>query len=142
MKQLFFIILSLILFVGTVSANNVETKYANVINANINKPMTLDNIKQALKDIDVKFVNEVYLRIIIESGNLKSKLTLRGNNLFGMRKAGSRETTALKKKIFGYASYKHWIYSIIDYKLWEQFSPPKAKESYKSYLKRRNWNTH
>ncbi len=128
-------------FTMILSDQEVEDVYKDIIIKNISQPMTLNNIQIALKDIKISFPDGVLKKIIIESGHLKSKLTTKGNNLFGMRKPGVRPTAALETKLYGYATYKHWIYSIIDYKLWELYNPPKENDTYKSYLTRRKWNT-
>ena len=138
----YLMLLFIMLFVVNLSAQktDIEYNYAIVISDNIEKPLTLENIQKALVEVNVNFRPDVLNRIIIESGNLKSRLTTLGNNLFGMRKAGARPTTALPKKLYGYATYRHWIYSIIDYKLWEEYNSPRTYETYKSYLRRRHWN--
>jgi uncharacterized FlgJ-related protein len=135
----YLIVLLVILNIQTGRSN--DSLYTEITRKFEHKELSVANIKSALCELQINYQDEVLTRILIESGNLKSKLTIKGNNLFGMRKSGKRKNTALKSTLYGYATYKHWIYSIIDYKLWEMSSKPKRHETYKQFLKRRHWNS-
>jgi|WetSurMetagenome_2_1015567.scaffolds.fasta_scaffold52396_4 hypothetical protein len=99
-----------------------------------NKPMTYENIRLSL---DSAYRDDIVELIKRESGDLKSRLTTKGNNLLGMRKSNRNLSNGT---IYGYSRYKVWIYSILDMKLWMAHSPPKKNEDFKKYLKRRKWN--
>ncbi len=109
------------------------------------EPLTTSNVAQAIIDLQIENPVIVFKQTIKESGwknfktEYKSKLALIGNNLFGMRKARKRMTTALDKQYCGYATYSHWIYSVLDYKYWQDSKPKKKHESYKKYLVRRGY---
>ena len=102
-----------------------------------NQPMTLANIEFAISETNIQFKKETLELIKRESGNLKSKLAIKGNNIFGMRK--SRRNLAIGT-IYGYSKYKAWIYSLLEMKYWQAQSPPKKNEDFKKYLRRRAWN--
>jgi uncharacterized FlgJ-related protein len=102
------------------------------------KPLTIENVRLAINETDIQFKPEVLELIKRESGNLHSKLATKGNNIFGLRK--SRKPSTDCGTIFGYAKFKHFTYSIIAYRLWQQQSPPRKNETYAKYLKRRRWN--
>jgi flagellum-specific peptidoglycan hydrolase FlgJ len=72
------------------------------------------NLVQNLKEMNFKFAHIVYAQAILETGNFSSLTFLEGNNLFGMRRAKGRITTAVGD--YGsYAQYKTWLDSLIDY---------------------------
>lgn len=68
---------------------------------------------------DIKYPEVVLSQIMIETGNLTSKLCKINNNLLGMTVPSKRETTALNNK--GFAKYENWFSSILDYKLYQDF---------------------
>lgn len=55
----------------------------------------------------------------IESGNYQSNISKTNNNYFGMRHPAQRLTVSLGNKK-GYARYRNWAYSILDYALWQR----------------------
>lgn len=55
----------------------------------------------------------------IESGNYQSRIAKVNNNYFGMRHPAQRLTVSLGNKN-GYARYRNWAYSILDYALWQR----------------------
>lgn len=120
-------------FIIDVNMKNVIAKYEG-------SELTNDNLKSALIKMHIKHPNEVFNQCVIESGHFKSKLAIYGHNLFGMRKSSKRLSFALRKKKYGYAQYKSWIYSVADYKLWQNMVQMKKNETYKQYCKRRHYN--
>ena len=80
---------------------------------------TKENVYLALKQLNIKFVDIAFAQIMLESGNLKSKLSITNNNIIGMRYPRKRETTSLGSKN-GYAKYLTWFDCIIDYMLYQK----------------------
>lgn len=80
---------------------------------------TKENVYLALKQLDVEFVDVAFAQIMLESGNLKSKLSTSNNNIIGMRHPKKRETTSLGSKN-GYAKYMTWFDCVIDYMLYQK----------------------
>ena len=75
----------------------------------------------------------IYNQFKIESSNFTSPLFKRNNNLSGMTMAYKRPTTALTDS-GGYAYYKNWEMSIIDYALYQTYSLRRDKVSKEEYL--------
>lgn len=61
----------------------------------------------------------VLAQMKIESGNYKSRIAKKNNNYFGMRHPTLRLSVSLGSKN-GYARYRNWAYSILDYALWQR----------------------
>ena len=119
---------------------NIDKKYLESIFSkdDMSLELTKENVLYIIKKCKIQFPEEVLKQSIHESGNFKSKLSVKGNNIFGMRKAKQRETFALKKEYCNYATYSHWIYSIADYKLWQRNKKIKYKK-YSQYLTSRGY---
>ena len=99
---------------------------------------TKDTVQAALKSLDVKYADVVYAQIMLESGDLKSKLVLMNNNLLGMRHPKKRQTTSTKST-HGYATYTDWYACLEDYVLYQQNvlkSKNLSKKQYIAYLAR------
>jgi len=79
-----------------------------------------DRLLKELQDLNIKFPHIVYAQSILESSGGKSKLFLENNNLFGMKLAKIRPTTALSNHN-GYALYTDWKSSVIDYGFYQAY---------------------
>jgi uncharacterized FlgJ-related protein len=77
-----------------------------------------ESLMNCLNDFKVKFPHIVLAQAVLESGHFKSDVFLSHNNLFGMKIAGSRPTTALNSGS-GYAKYESWMMSVLDYALFQ-----------------------
>lgn len=95
-----------------------------------------DTVTQALKQLDIKYSDVVLAQVMLESGNLSSKLTRLNNNLLGMRHPKKRETTSLGSNK-GYAYYTDWYSCLEDYYLYQKAVLSKknlTKHQYINYL--------
>lgn len=72
-----------------------------------------------MQQIGIEHPHIVLAQMKLESGNYTSKLALENNNYFGMKQPRKRETTSIGEKN-GYASYKSWVHSVLDYALWQK----------------------
>lgn len=132
-----------IILIFLLNSSLISQEISDVINKWKAEPLTTANVARAILDMQIDCPVDVFYQTIKESGwknektAYKSKLATIGNNLFGMRKAKRRLTTALQKTYCGYATYSHWIYSVLDYKYWQESKPRKLNESYSQYLLRR-----
>lgn len=97
--------------------NNIVTKV--VIN-DPNDPYTEAKAKSYLKQLNVRYVNVALAQLKLESANATSKIFKENNNLFGMKEAEKRPTTALGTK-HNHANYSHWRQSVLDYALWQAY---------------------
>jgi flagellum-specific peptidoglycan hydrolase FlgJ len=89
--------------------------------------------------LNIQHPDVVYAQAVLESGNFKSDLFLRNNNLFGMGVPSNRRmlTINTKGKFSDYkANYlKGWQLSVIDYALWQDtYAYNLTKEEYLDYL--------
>jgi cell division protein FtsL len=96
-----------------------------------------ENVDYFMSEFGIKYWYVVRQQILCESANFTSDVCLNGHNLFGMKLPGQRETTAIGE-YKEHAKYKHWVYSLYDYKLWQEARfnaiPIKVNESYYDYL--------
>jgi uncharacterized FlgJ-related protein len=76
------------------------------------------NIEYWIDTLGIEHKEIVMQQIALETGMLTSNICRENNNLFGMKQARVRETTALGTKR-GHAYYSSYIESIKDYKLWQ-----------------------
>ena len=126
-----------------------EEAYHMVVNENRNLKDSLTHIYDNLDEIykftgqnidfwldyyQVKFQRVAKAQIILETNSLKSKICLKNNNLFGMKMAKYRPTTA-KGIRYKHAYYDNYIESIRDYKLYQDYFDVENCPDEYSYLK-------
>jgi len=94
-----------------------------------------EKLVDKIKSLNFKFPHIVYAQTILETNNFKSKMFVENNNLFGMKEAKSRITTA-KGSQSNYAYYDNWCESLYDYALYSSnyLSSLNSKEDYLAYL--------
>jgi hypothetical protein len=71
-----------------------------------------------LKDCHIKYPHIVLAQAKLESGDFKSKMFRQNFNMFGMKLARQRITTALGEKS-GHAYYRDWIDCVHDYGMYQ-----------------------
>lgn len=93
-----------------------------------------DKLLKYIKKCGIMHPDIVLAQAILES-DLKSDLFMENNNLFGMKLAKQRPTTA-SGSLNGYAYYKTWRESVQDYALFQAayMRKLKTKEKYFEYL--------
>lgn len=72
-----------------------------------------------MREIEVQHPHIVLAQMKLESGHYQSKLAKENNNYFGMKHPRQRLTVSLGEKN-GYAYFRSWAYSILDYALWQK----------------------
>ena len=82
-------------------------------------PVTDETVLCFMQQIGIEHPHIVLAQMKLESGNYTSKLALENNNYFGMKQPRKRATTSIGEKN-GYASYKSWVHSVLDYALWQK----------------------
>jgi uncharacterized FlgJ-related protein len=70
------------------------------------------------RDTHIKYPHIVLAQAKLESGSFKSKIFKENNNMFGMKLARQRITTALGEKN-GHAYYRDWIDCLYDYCMYQ-----------------------
>jgi hypothetical protein len=81
-------------------------------------PFTPENLKAEINKLGIVYPDIVLAQAKWESTHFTSKIFEENNNLFGMKLAYQRDTTAIGKNR-GHAKYKNWQDSVKDYKLWQ-----------------------
>ena len=96
-----------------------------------------ENLIRYMKELNIKYPHIVLAQARIESGTYTSAIFKENHNLFGMKKAYQRATTAIGRNR-GHAQYDHWTHSVIDYALWQNkyLSRAKNESEYYEYLGR------
>lgn len=92
---------------------------------------------QMLKDLNVRFPHIVMAQAIIESGHFQSNIFRTNRNLFGMKQARMRCTTA-KGTNLAHAYYDNWKESVYDYAFFQSryLHDLKTEAQYLEYLDR------
>lgn len=88
-----------------------------------------------IEDLGIAYPEIVLAQAKLETGNFTSKIFRENNNLFGMKLARQRETTAIGEQ-YNHAKYISWVQSIVDYKLWQDkfIHKTKTRRAYLKYL--------
>ena len=94
-------------------------KQQKIVRIDLRKPVTDSAVMEVLKFHNIEHPHIVLAQMKLESGNYTSKLALENNNYFGMKQPRKRATTSIGEKN-GYASYKSWVHSVLDYALWQK----------------------
>lgn len=106
-------------------------------------PVTDETALCFMQQIGIEHPHIVLAQMKLESANYTSKLALENNNYFGMKQPRKRATTSIGEKN-GYASYKSWVHSVLDYALWQKEYASKLTEnqyldSLSSYAEDKNY---
>ena len=132
----FILVVSLSIFVGwfftskSIKIGSRQDKQTMIKTDSLNLQ---DSIYSYIFELRLDHPEVVYAQVMLESNKLNSKLFRENNNLFGMKISGNRPTTAVGVK-YGYAYYKTWKESVIDYALYQAaYRRNLSKEEY--YLK-------
>lgn len=96
---------------------------------------TEQNMLKYMDSLGMKYVKFAVGQAKHESAHYKSKLFRNQNNLFGMVPAEKRKTTAIGKRN-GYAVYRNWKDSVLDYYLMQQWILKRhpTKQGYENYI--------
>mgnify|MGYP003618638691 CR=1 FL=1 len=132
------ILLSIVIPISYILFKEKEIKhniYENIIRIEKDKNvLTEEALKEYILSINIRFPDVVYAQAKLETGNLSK---VKYNNLFGMRKATVRPTTASGVEN-GYSYYNSWKESVLDYALYQAayLSQIHSREEYLQYLQK------
>ena len=103
----------------------------------INTPEEINDtvLYQFLLDNNAWYPDILLKQAKIESANYTSDVYKNTNNLYGMKKAGKRQTTQVNNTYKGYGCYNNWCLSVLDRMLWDVFVFKGEKPSREKYLK-------
>jgi len=92
-----------------------------------------------MKELKIKYPETVLSQARLETGNFTSDIFKENHNLFGMKMAEKRPTSAIGINR-GHASYANWRESVIDYALFQSFIIAKlqtvSKDSYRKHIQK------
>jgi hypothetical protein len=93
------------------------------------------NLIRMLKDLNVRFPHIVLAQAKIESGHFQSNIFRSNHNLFGMKQARARCTTA-KSTELNHAYYNDWKESVYDYAFFQSryLHNLRTEDQYLEYL--------
>lgn len=92
---------------------------------------------EELKRLNVRYPHIVLAQAILETGFYDSRIYHENHNLFGMKEARARATTAVGTQL-GHAYYDHWKESVTDYALYQAayLNKLRTEKKYLNYLER------
>jgi len=136
---LFVIALSVIVYILFSSFSpqitHIVEKIPILLSKDSNK-FSQEKLKLKLKTLKLQHPEIIYAQALLESNNFKSNIFKQNNNLFGMKVASTRPTTALGLQL-NHAYYSSWEESLIDYSLWQaSFARNLTQEEYLNLLDR------
>lgn len=115
-KVYLFIVLSLVfMFLLSWKPNSYSSVEHNPTK---NIYFTENALIKLLKDCNIKYPYIVLAQAKLESAGFTSEIFKNNNNMFGMRKAYQRITTAQSERMT-YAYYKDWRESVFDYAMYQ-----------------------
>jgi uncharacterized FlgJ-related protein len=94
-----------------------------------------EKLIEQISQLNFRYPYIVLAQAKLESGNFTSSSFLQANNMFGMKQAKSRVTTA-KGTEFGHAYYDNWERSLLDYGMYHNtyLNKLRSESEYYSYL--------
>lgn len=106
-----------------------------IVNEFSKSEFSKEALVEELKRLNIKYPHIVLAQAMIESGHFQSNIFRSNNNLFGMKEAKQRTTTARGTNL-GHAYYDTWKESILDYAIFQSayLRDLKTEEQYLSYL--------
>lgn len=120
-------------FTAAVDFNNAVERIPVLLKAKQDE-LNEENLKAFIDQMHLQNKDIVFAQAILESGNFKSFICKNNNNLFGMKVAASRPTTAIAEEN-NHAVYKDWQSSVIDYAMWQSsYARNLTKEQYLQLL--------
>lgn len=132
------ILSSVFLYIGYDLGSNVLTGLSEeekLVIIQEHNQFSEEKLIDKLKELNVKFPYIALAQAKLETGNFTSKVFREGNNLFGMREAKQRITTA-KGTENNHAYYYSWGESVLDYSFYQcrYLSNIHTEEQYLQYL--------
>lgn len=129
-------ILLISLFALSMDYGTPSESYANNVSTNYELEFTPINVYNYIKKVGIKNPDVVFSQCILETGHFSSPVFEQNHNLFGMREAKIRPTTATGTNL-KHATYDNWMKSVDDYKLWQDnhdLSKIKTDKQYLNFL--------
>ena len=126
-----------ILIVASVFALQPESPIFSLLPVSYPKeihPLTIENVAKKIADEQLKFGDITLAQILIESGNLKSQLAVKNNNITAMKVPGHRPSKMNKEKSKEWSYYDSWEDCVEDLRLWQVHVSSKYQGDRLTYL--------
>ena len=120
---------------GIDKAINGLTEYEKVVLIKKSDSFSSQKLVTMMKGLNIKFAWIPMAQSIVETGHWKSNIFVENNNLFGMKEAKQRVTTADGTQN-NHAYYESWKESVYDYAFYQSryLSSIKSEQEYFEYL--------
>lgn len=122
---------------GFLSAATVETTHKKPVG--IPAEFSEKALVSLMKELKIKYPEVALSQARLETGNFTSAIFKENHNLFGMKMAEIRPTSAIGINR-GHALYTNWKQSVIDYALFQSFIISKLKtvnkDSYRAHIQK------
>lgn len=106
-------------FTGAINFNNFLEKVPVIIRSN-EQQFNEENLRKEIKRLNLRFGDIIVAQYKLETGNGTSQVFKENNNLFGMKQARLRPSTALGENL-NHAYYNNWQECVQDYAFWQVY---------------------
>lgn len=131
-----FLSVSLLSFVAVKSPQKEYITAEMDIDLRTNDTFSEEDLIKEIKRLPFKYKEIILAQAMIESGHYKSPVFKEGRNLFGLREARARITTA-KGTVLNHAEYDSWKESVLDRLIYEvKYLDKLNRSQYLLYLDR------
>lgn len=131
------VLTSIFAFIGLKRINDVSniSNETKAIIIKENTKFSKDKLKEYILDLNIRFPHIVFAQAVLESGNFKSEIFKTNHNLFGLKIATRRPSTANGEE-HGHAYYEDWRASVVDYAFYQAayLQDIKTESEYLEYL--------
>lgn len=149
-KYFYYLIIVSLLYMVAFLAFNTDrgfsvTKSTDIIKQDVVNIETVegdfseDALISFMKKLKIKYPETVLAQAKLETGNFTSAIFRENHNLFGMKVAEKRPTSAIGINR-GHAQYRNWRDSVIDYALLQSYIiaklPNLTSKEYRSYIQK------
>ena len=147
-KYFYYLIIVSLVYMVIYLAYNMKQNFAvtksntitNVVNSEtIESDFSEKALISFMKKLQIKYPETVLAQAKLETGNFTSAIFKENHNLFGMKVAEKRPTSAIGINR-GHAQYKNWKDSVIDYALLQSYIiaklPNLSSKEYRTYIQK------
>ena len=106
-------------FTGAINFNSFLEKVPVIIRSN-EEQFNEENLRKEIKRLNLRFEDIIVAQYKLETGNGTSQVFKENNNLFGMKQARVRPSTALGENL-NHAYYNNWQECVQDYAFWQVY---------------------
>ncbi len=138
-KHFYYVILAAVSYGIGSYFSPVPTATATEVVSTTEEEFSEKALLQFMNELGVKYPETVLAQARLETGNFTSPIFKENHNLFGMKVAKKRPTTAIGVNR-NHAQYKNWKDSVIDYALFQSYAisklPQDTHKDYRDYIQK------